>query len=149
MRRCLPAAVTTAVAAPLLLTGCTATTPDAPAARAEQPGAARPTAPAQPALTVPRAADVLLSETSGTGSDQLPRLTPPEKAYTVYADCSGTGTVTVVDRSAGGGRHPVRCNGVATVGVVHTPREPPHLAVQVREGPATWRLTVVWGAQEQ
>ncbi|MEU0578656.1 hypothetical protein ABZ465_15450 [Streptomyces griseoincarnatus] len=92
---------------------------------------------------------MLLPETSGTGSEQLPRFIPPERVYTVYADCSGTGTVTVVDRSADGGRHPVRCNGVATVGVVHTPREPQHLAVQVTEGPATWRLSVVSGAQEQ
>ncbi|MCI3153774.1 MULTISPECIES: hypothetical protein [Streptomyces] len=143
MRRCSPAAVSAAAAA-LLLTGCTGA--DAPE-RADTPA---PTGPAasQPALAVPRAAEVLLPETSGTAGEQLPRFTPPEEAYTLYADCTGTGTVTIVDRSAGGGRHLVRCNGVTTVGVVHTPREAQHLAVQVTKGPATWRLTVVSGVQK-
>ncbi|MFJ9601676.1 hypothetical protein ACWDMR_17070 [Streptomyces althioticus] len=145
MRRSLPAAVTTAAVA-LLLAGCTDA--DAPA-RADVPPSPGPAASRQPALAVPRAAEVLLPETSGTGSAQLPRFTPPGKAYTVYADCSGTGSVTLVDRSADGGRHPVHCDGATTVGVVHTPREPQHLAVQVTEGPATWRLTVVSGTQDQ
>lgn len=148
MRRCLAAA--TVAATFFLAGGCTDPAGTEPPARGSRntPSAdrsGRQATTALPELDVPENARVLVAETVGTGSADLPGFTPSEEAYTVYADCSGRGQVALVDRDGEGQARPIACDGAGTVGVIHTDRKPQHLAIRVTGGAADWKISVVPG----
>ncbi|MEY9809859.1 hypothetical protein [Streptomyces albogriseolus] len=116
--------------------------PTAPTASASKPTHAPATQP--PSLDLPENARTLVAETTGNRNQELPEFTPQEGAYTLYATCEGKGEVSIVDRDSGN-PHPVTCNGVHTVGVVHDDAKPQHLTVQVTGGPSIWKVAVVSG----
>ncbi|MFH9044319.1 hypothetical protein ACH4FA_33985 [Streptomyces sp. NPDC017966] len=137
-----------ALAALFLAAGCS----DEPEARRPSPTAATASSgrPAQapaaqaPGLDLPKNAQILVAETTGTKDQELPAFTPLEGAYTLYAACEGTGKVAIVDRDSSN-PHPVTCNGVHTVGVVYEDKKPQHLTIQVTGGTSVWKIAVVSG----
>lgn len=150
MRRCPTAAAAALVV--FFLGGCTDSADTDPSARASRTPSTKPTtprtvAPQPPDLEVPQTARVLVPETSGTADAELPEFTPSEQAYTVYAGCSGNGEVTIVDLTGAGKPHPVACDGVRTVGVIHTPEEAQRLAIRVTGGTATWKISIISGSR--
>ncbi|NEC20398.1 hypothetical protein [Streptomyces parvus] len=122
-------------------TSPTAGEPAASPASPSSPGSA-----SAPALEYPEKAQALVPETSGAGSKNLPAFTPTEESYTVYADCTGKGSVSLVDRDDPDGEpHPISCDDVPTVGVIHTEAVPQHLMVKVTGGAAQWAIAIVSG----
>ncbi|MFJ1982065.1 hypothetical protein [Streptomyces albogriseolus] len=141
--------LTAAALATLFLAGGCSDEPEAkrPSPTAATASAGKPTyAPATqlPSLYLPKDAQMLVAETSGNRNQELPEFTPQEGTYTLYATCEGKGEVSIVDRDSGN-PHPVTCNGVHTVGVVHDDAKPQHLTVQVTGGPSLWKVAVVSG----
>ncbi|MEU1923829.1 hypothetical protein AB0H23_31090 [Streptomyces albogriseolus] len=116
--------------------------PTTATASAGKPAQAPATQP--PSLDLPENAWTLVAETTGNRNQELPEFAPQEGAYTLYATCEGKGEVSIVDRDSGN-PHPVTCNGVHTVGVVHDDAKPQHLTVQVTGGPSLWKVAVVSG----
>ncbi|KOT37100.1 hypothetical protein ADK41_21225 [Streptomyces caelestis] len=116
--------------------------PTAPTASSTKPTQAPATQP--PSLDLPKNAQTLVPETTGNKDQELPEFTPQEGAYTLYATCEGKGKMLIVDRDSSN-PHPVTCNGVHTVGVVHEDKKPQHLTVQVTGGTSVWRIAVVSG----
>ncbi|MEU3949848.1 hypothetical protein [Streptomyces sp. NPDC029526] len=151
-------ALSAAALACLLLGGCTGS-PDTAASSPRETGSPDTTvssplpsgapaeAPDAPRLEVPAGARMLVAETGGSGSRDLPTFTPPDKVYTVYAECTGPGEVTLVDRDGAGTPHRVLCDGAGIEGVVHTDGEPQRLAMRVTGGASTWKVAVVSGEQ--
>ncbi|WP_432057643.1 hypothetical protein [Streptomyces sp. bgisy022] len=116
--------------------------PTAPTASAGRPTPAPATQP--PSFELPENARTLVAETTGDTDRNLPAFTPQEGAYTLYATCEGKGKVSIMDRDSST-PHPVTCDGVHTVGVVHGDKKPQHLTVQVTGGTSVWRIAVVSG----
>jgi hypothetical protein len=151
LRRYIPAA---AAAAIFLVGGCTGSADtDSPGGESQKTPAASTSsqqadATQPPVLEVPKNAEVLVTETTGTGNKNLREFTPSEEAYTVYASCSGKGKVTIIDRDGRGEPHLVACDGVRTVGVIHTETKPQHLTIQVTDGTSNWKVAVVSGSHE-
>ncbi|MFF0504006.1 hypothetical protein ACFYUH_10465 [Streptomyces fimicarius] len=157
-RRILAAAPLTAV---LLVCGCSGPTdtgsPEAVGPTAPVTASGSPTRPAPspseggtsaPELDYPEKAQALIPETSGAGSKKLPAFTPAGETYTIYADCTGKGSVAIVDRDNPDGEpHPIGCDDVPTVGVIHTETVPQHLTVKVTDGAAQWVIAIVEGDQ--
>ncbi|MFP3991414.1 hypothetical protein U9R90_28895 [Streptomyces sp. E11-3] len=87
---------------------------------------------------------MLIPETSGRTTLKLPEFTPDQEVYTYYASCTGEARVEIVYR---GDADPdsVACDGVPTIGLVHTEIRPHQLTVRVTGGTAAWRLAVVSG----
>ncbi|MFJ3159706.1 hypothetical protein [Streptomyces kanasensis] len=88
---------------------------------------------------------MLVPETRASGDRNLPPFTPDEPVYTVYASCTGKGKVKILDQGDGSNPHPVACDGVRTVGTVHTEQKPQSLKIQVTDGTAEWTIAVVSG----
>ncbi|MFV2118723.1 hypothetical protein ACE14D_09845 [Streptomyces sp. Act-28] len=142
--------LTAAAAATLLLVG--GCTDESEHSRPEKPGPTNTSAPTKrtptttpPSLDLPNGARILVPETAGNGDRDLPEFTPDEDVYTVFASCVGKGKVKIVDQDDVGNPHPVACDGVRTVGAVHTDKKPQHLKVQVTEGTSAWQIAVVSG----
>ncbi|MFB8102391.1 MULTISPECIES: hypothetical protein [Streptomyces] len=117
--------------------------PGAPTNGVPAPGVSRsvPATPASRAVRHPP------PETSGAGDENLPAFTPAEETYTLYADCTGKGSVSLVDRDDPDGKpHPISCDDVPTVGVVHTEAVPQRLMAKVTGGAAQWAIVIVPGA---
>ncbi|MFJ8692999.1 hypothetical protein [Streptomyces roseolilacinus] len=145
--------LTAAAAAILLLVGgCTDKSEDS---RLEKPSPTNTPAPTEhtptttpPSLDLPNGARILVPETAGNGDLDLPEFTPDEGVYTVFASCVGKGKVKIVDRDDVGNPHPVACDGVRTVGAIHTEKKPQRLKVQVTEGTSDWQIAVVSGDRQ-
>ncbi|MGW1296233.1 hypothetical protein [Streptomyces sp. NPDC002533] len=113
---------------------------------AGEPAASSPGSTSAPALEYPEKAQALVPETSGAGNKNLPAFTPAEETYTIYADCTGKGSVSLVDRDNPDGEpHPISCDDVPTVGVIHTEAVPQRLMVKVTGGAAQWAIAIVSG----
>ncbi|MEU5525251.1 hypothetical protein ABZ759_32710 [Streptomyces sp. NPDC047860] len=120
--------------------------PTAPTASSDKP--TQTPAPHPPSLDLPKNAQTLVAETTGTKNRELPAFTPQEGAYTLYAVCEGKGKVSIVDRDSSN-PHPVTCNGVHTVGVVYEDKKPQHLTIQVTGGTSVWKIAVISGNHQQ
>ncbi|MBG0854652.1 hypothetical protein I2W78_23110 [Streptomyces spinoverrucosus] len=100
----------------------------------------------QSALDLPADAEILIPETRGGGSTDLPVFKPETDVYTIYATCTGKGRMTIVDRNnPGDDPSKIGCNGPITVGRVFTEITTQKLSVQIRGGTANWTLAVVSG----
>ncbi|WP_435601544.1 hypothetical protein [Streptomyces sp. C10-9-1] len=141
-----------AAATALLVGGCTGGAEESPPPHpgpttSSAPPSPEPTA-TPPSLDVPDDARVLVPETADGEDRHLPDFTPDQDVYTIYASCTGTGEVAIADQDDEGSPHPVACDGVRTVGTVHTERTPQRLMVQVSGGAAHWRVAIVSGDQQ-
>ncbi|MFI1224050.1 MULTISPECIES: hypothetical protein [unclassified Streptomyces] len=158
-RRILTAAAP--LAAVLLVGGCSGSantgTPEGAGSKTTLTASGSPASPTSspsaggasaPGLEYPEKAQALVPETSGAGNKNLPEFTPAEETYTIYADCTGKGSVTVTDRDNPDGEpHPIACDDVPTVGVIHTETVPQRLTVKVTGGAAQWVIAIVAGDQ--
>ncbi|MEU3205745.1 hypothetical protein ABZ702_18065 [Streptomyces cyaneofuscatus] len=150
------------LAAVLLVGGCSgsadtgspegAGSKTSPAASEPAASPAPPSSPggtSAPALEYPEKAQALVPETSGAGDKNLPAFTPAEETYTIYADCTGKGSVSLVDRDNPDGKpHPISCDDVPTVGVIHTEAVPQRLMVKVTGGAAQWAIAILSGDKQ-
>ncbi|MFI5571287.1 hypothetical protein ACIA6T_28895 [Streptomyces sp. NPDC051740] len=91
--------LTAAAVATLFLAGGCSDEPEVkrPSPTAPTTSSAKPTqAPATqpPGLDLPKNAQTLVAETTGTKNQELPAFTPQEGAYPLYAACEGKGKVS-------------------------------------------------------
>lgn len=101
------------------------------------------------ALDLPSGAKVLVPEQSGAKTGTLRKFKPAADVYTVYARCEGPGKVSIVHRDDEKSEpRPIACDGVMTVGQVHTEIETQQLGIEVAGGAARWSIAVVSGAHD-
>jgi hypothetical protein len=144
------AAVPTVLLAVLFAAGCSNSGYDAqssdPGRASVQPSAELTETAKASGLDLPKGAQVLVPETSGTGDADLPKFKPLKDVYTVHARCTGGGTMTIIDRmNPKSSPSKVSCKAPITIGRIYTDITTQALGVRIRGGDAKWSIAIVSG----